>query len=91
VDFWAEWCLPCRYTESSLQAVLLAYEGSLRVGRLNVEENPETTERYQVKGLPTVIVVKGGTVAARRVGLLTRAQVLKLLAETLGDGTKALS
>jgi thioredoxin 1 len=88
VDFWAEWCRPCQFMEPSLEAALLAHDGLLRVGRLNVEENPETTERYNVKGLPTLIVVKGGKVTARRVGLLTRAALLKLLAETLGENPK---
>jgi thioredoxin 1 len=84
VDFWAVWCRPCEHMALSLQAAVRAYPGSIRVGRLNVEENPLTAEKYSVRGLPTLLVLKRGEVAARRVGLLIQTGLLKLLGETLG-------
>ncbi|HVR69628.1 MAG TPA: thioredoxin domain-containing protein [Vicinamibacteria bacterium] len=79
VVFWAEWCLPSRTAAEAIEALAAPRRGSLRLGVLNVDENPRTTERYEIQGLPTLIVFHGAQPAERRVGLMSRADVGRLL------------
>ncbi|MGH9945372.1 MAG: thioredoxin, partial [Pyrinomonadaceae bacterium] len=60
VDFWAEWCAPCRMMSPTVDAVAEQYAGSARVVKLNVDENPGVSQRYGIKGIPTLILFKGG-------------------------------
>jgi thioredoxin 1 len=69
VDFWAEWCGPCRAMEPSIHAIASDYVGKVSVGKLNVDDNPNTTMRYMVRGIPTVMVFKGGQIVDQLVGL----------------------
>jgi thioredoxin 1 len=68
VDFWAEWCGPCRALAPTIDALATDYAGKLHVGKLNVDENPEVTMRYMVRGIPTVMLFKGGKVVDQIVG-----------------------
>jgi len=68
VDFWAEWCPPCRMMERILEELAGEYQGRLKIQSVNVEENFETTQRYQVRSMPTFLFFKDGQVVKQRVG-----------------------
>src|SRR4051794_7541200 len=69
VDFWAEWCGPCRALGPTIDALAGEYQGKLSVGKLNVDENPNVTMRYSVRGIPAVMLFKGGQMVDQVVGL----------------------
>jgi thioredoxin 1 len=79
VGFWAQWCVPCRMAAPALESAERQHGARLRFGLVNFDENPGLVERYAVQGLPTVMVVKDGRVAERRVGLMGRASLQDLL------------
>jgi thioredoxin 1 len=79
VDFWAEWCVPCRTLLPSVEAVAERFKDVLRVGKLNVEENPDVPTRYNVITLPTLLLLKGGQVVEQRVGLISKDKLIQLL------------
>ena len=79
VDFWAEWCAPCKAMVPDLEAVAAQYAGRVRVGKLNVEENEQVPFQYAITAMPTLLVFKGGKVAEQRVGKMSRDQLAKLL------------
>jgi thioredoxin len=81
VDFWAEQCVPCRRQEESLQQLGQTLFGRVRVGRLNVYRNPETTKRYQIKGVPHLLIVRQGEVLQELVGDHTLADLVEVLAK----------
>jgi thioredoxin 1 len=72
VDFWAEWCGPCRAMEPSIHALAADYVGKVNIGKLNVDDNPNVTMKYMVRGIPTVMVFKGGQVVDQLVGLVDK-------------------
>ncbi len=79
VDFWAEWCVPCRTLAPTVEAVAAQFKDALRVGKLNVEDNPDVPTRYNVITLPTLLLLKGGRVVEQRVGLISKAKLIQLL------------
>ena len=83
VDFWAEWCGPCRMVGPTVDALAEEYKGKLKVGKLNVDDNGDTAMRYQVRGIPTLLLFKGGKVVEQRVGAMPKAELLKVLAPHL--------
>jgi thioredoxin 1 len=72
VDFWAEWCGPCRAMEPSVNALATDYVGKVSVGKLNVDDNPNITMKYMVRGIPTVMLFKGGQMVDQVVGLVDK-------------------
>ena len=68
VDFWAEWCAPCRLLGPTIEAIATEYAGKVKVFKMNVDENPTTPTRYHVRGIPTVILFKDGQVVDQLVG-----------------------
>ena len=79
VDFWAEWCGPCRALGPTIDALAGDYAGRVSVGKLNVDENPAVTFKYMVRGIPTVMLFKGGEVVEQIVGLADKAEFKKAL------------
>lgn len=79
VDYWAEWCGPCKMLAPILEEVAGDYEGKLTVAKLNVDDNPNTPQRYGVRGIPTLILFKNGEVEATKVGALAKSQLTAFL------------
>ena len=77
--FWAEWCVPSRALAEALEAAAARHTGRLRVGQVDVDREAALAERYRIRGLPTVVLLADGREVLRRVGLMTRADLLKLL------------
>ena len=84
VDFWAEWCGPCRMMSPTVDALATDYAGRVKVGKLNVDENGATGMRYNVRGIPTLLLFKGGQVVEQKVGAVGKAEVQKMLDAHVG-------
>jgi thioredoxin 1 len=83
VDFWAEWCGPCKMFAPVLDDVAMSYEDRLTVAKLDIDANPATPGKYGIRGIPTVILYKGGQVHAQKVGALTKSQLTAFLDSNL--------
>ena len=79
VDYWAEWCGPCKMIAPILAEIAVEYAGKLKVCKLNIDENAETPPRYGIRGIPTLMLFKGGEVEATKVGALTKSQLAAFL------------
>ncbi len=79
VDFWAEWCGPCRMMEPTIDLIASDYAGRVKVGKLNVDDNGNTAMRYGIRGIPTLLLFKGGRVVEQRVGAVGKQEVQKML------------
>jgi thioredoxin 1 len=75
VDYWAEWCGPCRMIAPILDEVAKEYAGRLSVAKLNVDENQQTPQKYGVRGIPTLMLFKNGNIEATKVGALSKSQL----------------
>lgn len=83
VDFWATWCAPCKAIAPLVDAVAEEYSGKVKVGKVNVDENPATPGKYGVRGIPTLILFKGGAVVDQVVGAVPKSQLDALIAKAL--------
>lgn len=79
VDFWAEWCAPCRMLNPTVEAIAEKYAGSARVVKLNVDENPAVSQRFGIKGIPTLILFKGGKEEERVVGATSKDVISRMI------------
>ncbi len=79
IDFWASWCGPCRMMAPVVDEIASSMEGSLKVGKVNIDENPELAEKYGVMSIPTFIVIKNGKETGRTIGVQAKEEILKLL------------
>ena len=79
VDFWAEWCGPCKMIAPILNEVADEYAGKLTVAKINIDQNSETAPRYGIRGIPTLLLFKNGAVAATKVGALSKTQLKEFL------------
>ncbi|MFP9230432.1 thioredoxin TrxA [Pectobacterium cacticida] len=83
VDFWAEWCGPCKMIAPILDEIAEEFEGKLTVAKLNIDENPATAPKYGIRGIPTLLLFKNGEVAATKVGALSKGQLKEFLTANL--------
>ena len=79
VDYWAEWCGPCKMIAPILDEVSKDYDGKLRVAKMNVDENRDVPAKFGIRGIPTLMLFKGGQLAATKVGALSKAQLTAFL------------
>ena len=84
VDFWAEWCGPCRMMTPTVDAIANDYAGKVKVGKVNVDENGGTAMRYNVRGIPTLLLFKGGQIVEQKVGAVGKPELQKMIEAHLG-------
>lgn len=79
VDYWAEWCGPCKMIAPILSEVADEYAGKIKICKVDVDSNPETAAKFNVRGIPTLLVFKNGTVEATKVGALSKSQLVEFV------------
>jgi len=85
LDFWAEWCGPCKMIAPILDEIAGEYQGRVKIAKINIDENPQTPPKYGIRGIPTLILFKNGTVEAQKVGAVSKSQLSAFLESNLGD------
>ena len=83
VDFWAEWCGPCRMMGPTVDQVASEYSGKVKVGKLDVDSNQQTAARYGIRGIPTLLLFKGGQIVEQKVGAIGKPEFQKMLEKHL--------
>jgi len=83
VDYWAEWCGPCKMIAPVLDEITGEYEGKIKVAKLNIDENPNTPPRYGIRGIPTLMLFKDGEVEATKVGAVSKSQLIAFIDSNL--------
>lgn len=84
VDYWAEWCGPCKMIAPVLDEVAGAYQGRLQVAKMNVDDNREVPAKFGIRGIPTLMLFKDGQLAATKVGAMSKAQLTAFIDQNLG-------
>ena len=79
VDFWAEWCAPCKMIAPTVEALAEEFEGKIKIGKLNIDENPSTPTKFGIRGIPTLIIFKGGQPVNQIVGVKSKAELKKAI------------
>lgn len=83
VDYWAEWCGPCKMIAPVLEEIAEEYAGKVKIAKLNIDENPATPPKYGIRGIPTLMLFKGGNVEATKVGAVSKSQLSAFLDSNL--------
>jgi thioredoxin 1 len=83
VDYWADWCGPCKMIAPVLDEIATEYAGRIRVAKLNIDENPNTPPRYGIRGIPTLMLFKDGEVEATKVGAVSKSQLTAFIDSNL--------
>ena len=83
VDYWAEWCGPCKMIAPILDEVAVSYEGKLQIAKMNVDENREIPAKFGIRGIPTLMLFKDGQLAATKVGAMSKAQLTAFIDQQL--------
>ena len=84
VDYWAEWCGPCKMIAPILDEVATAYDGKLQIAKMNVDENREIPAKFGIRGIPTLMLFKNGELAATKVGAMSKSQLTAFIDQQLG-------
>ncbi len=87
VDFWAEWCGPCKQIGPALEEISEEFNGKLTVAKVNIDENPETPGKYGVRGIPTLMIFRDGELAATKVGAAPKGQLVAWVKNVLNGGS----
>ncbi len=85
LDFWAEWCGPCKVIAPLLEVIADEYKNRLQVVKLNIDENPQTPPKYNIRSIPTLLLFRDGSIAAQQVGAVSKAQLQSFLETNLGS------
>ena len=85
IDYWAEWCGPCKMIAPILEELAEEYSGKLTVAKLNIDENPETPPKYGIRGIPPLMLFKDGNVEATKVGAVSKSQLADFLDSNIGQ------
>ncbi len=83
VDYWAEWCGPCKMIAPILEEAAAKYQGRVIIAKVNVDENPDSAAKYGIRGIPTLMLFKDGKVSSTKVGALSRAQLQAFLDDSI--------
>ncbi|MEJ2453414.1 MAG: thioredoxin TrxA [Candidatus Thiodiazotropha sp.] len=83
IDYWAEWCGPCKMIAPVLDEIATEYSGRLKVAKLNIDDNPDTPPRYGIRGIPTLMLFKNGEVEATKVGAVSKSQLVAFIDSNL--------
>ena len=83
LDFWAEWCQPCKMLAPTMEEIAGEYEDTIKIGKLNVDDNPSTATKYGIRGIPTLLFFKGGKVVQQVTGVKSKAEIKKIIDEDL--------
>ena len=83
VDYWAEWCGPCKMIAPSLDEVATGYEGKLQIAKMNVDENRDIPAKFGIRGIPTLMLFKDGQLAATKVGAMSKSQLTAFIDQQL--------
>ena len=83
LDFWAEWCQPCKMLAPTIEEIAGEYEDKIKVGKLNVDDNPNTATKYGIRGIPTLLFFKGGKVVQQVTGVKSKPEIKKIIDEDL--------
>ena len=83
VDYWAEWCGPCKMIAPILEEIAPEYDGRIKIAKLNIDDNPNTPPKYGIRGIPTLMLFKNGGVDATKVGALSKSQLTEFLNENI--------
>jgi thioredoxin 1 len=83
VDFWAEWCGPCKAIAPALEEIAADLQGKLTVAKINIDENPQTPMKYGIRGIPTLLLFKNGQVAATKIGQLPKTKLVEWVQSNL--------
>ncbi len=83
VDYWAEWCGPCKMIAPILEEITGDYQGKLKIAKVNVDENPQVTQKYGIRSIPTLMMFKDGNVQAQKVGAMSKSQLTAFIETNL--------
>ena len=83
VDYWAEWCGPCKMIAPILDEIAADYEGKLKITKLNIDDNPATPPKFGIRGIPTLMIFKGGDVQSTKVGALSKSQLTAFIDQSI--------
>jgi len=79
VDFWAEWCGPCKAIAPMIDDLAATYQGRLKVAKINIDHNQKTPRNYNIRGIPTLMIFKGGKVEATQIGAVSKSQLAQMI------------
>ena len=85
VDFWAEWCGPCKMIAPILDDLAASYNGRLKVAKINIDHNQKTPRNYNVRGIPTLMIFKDGKVQATQIGAVSKSQLTQIIDKAIGS------